>query len=114
MPSGVTNFNLHQAPLSVTPRIVPRRRLGAKRVQVGAALILRLPAAADRNAHPEGHRAPSPELEMDNTGSSIALQLLDLLAANPFITVRKAEAQLGGLLVRGKDTGKEAVLCVRA
>ena len=28
------------------------------------------------------------------TGSSIALRLLDLLAANPFITVRKAEAQL--------------------
>jgi cell filamentation protein, protein adenylyltransferase len=32
---------------------------------------------------------------VSRTGSSIALRLLDLLAANPFITVRKAEAQLG-------------------
>ncbi len=31
---------------------------------------------------------------ISRTGSSIALRLLDLLAANPFITVRKAEAQL--------------------
>jgi Fic family protein len=29
------------------------------------------------------------------TGSGVALRLLDLLATNPFITVRKAEAQLG-------------------
>lgn len=31
---------------------------------------------------------------LSGAGSSIALRLLDLLAANPFITARKAEAQL--------------------
>ena len=32
---------------------------------------------------------------VSRTGSGVALRLLDLLATNPFITVRKAEAQLG-------------------
>jgi Fic family protein len=31
---------------------------------------------------------------VSRTGSSVALRLLDLLGTNPFITVRKAEAQL--------------------
>lgn len=32
---------------------------------------------------------------VSDAGSGVALRLLDLLAANPFTTVRKAEAQLG-------------------
>jgi Fic family protein len=32
---------------------------------------------------------------VSGAGSGVALRFLDLLAANPFITVRKAEAQLG-------------------
>ncbi len=67
---------------------------------------------------------------VSHTGSGVALRLLDLLGTNPFITMRKAEAQLGvayntaatalGRLVRLRivkqvgDARRDRVFCAQA
>ncbi len=69
-------------------------------------------------------------MRVSNTGSGVALRLLDLLGTNPFITMRKAEAQLGvayntaatalGRLVRLRivkqvgDARRDRVFCAQA